>query len=164
MKSVFSKDKLQTPLMWLALLRIMIGLMFITTWLSNLVVGLYTPDGLLNFFTNVFPQAQNPLSWYAAFIDTIILPIRYVFAPFQLVTEFLLGLSFLLGIFTPVTSLFGIFFLINAFLATIGHDWPWAYLMPIGVLGVLIFTRAGRIAGLDVLLVRKFGERRFPLW
>jgi uncharacterized membrane protein YphA (DoxX/SURF4 family) len=164
MKSLFSKDSLQTPMMWLALLRIMIGLMFITTWLSNLTKGLYTPDGLQNFFTNVFPQAQNPLSWYAAFIDTVILPIRTVFAPFQLVTEFLLGFALLLGVFTPLTSLFGIFFLINTFLATMGHDWPWAYLMPIGVLGVLFLARAGRAAGLDALLVRKFGKRRFPFW
>ena len=113
MKSLFSKDTLQTPMFWLSLLRIMIGLMFITTWLSNVMKGLYTPDGLLNFFTNVFPQSENPLSWYASFIDTVILPIRNVFAPFQLITELLLGLSLLVGILTPVASLFGIFFLMN---------------------------------------------------
>ena len=85
----------RTPLFWIALLRIMIGLVFLTTWGSNLVKGFYTPDGLLHFFTSVFPQAENPLSWYAAFINGVILPARAVFAPFQFVAEFLLGLALL---------------------------------------------------------------------
>jgi uncharacterized membrane protein YphA (DoxX/SURF4 family) len=142
----------------------MIGLMFLTTWFSNYEKGFYTSDGLYNFFTNVFPQVNNPLTWYATFINNIILPIRDVFAPFQLVAEFLLGLALLIGVFTPLFSLAGIFFLINTFLATFGHDWPWAYLIPISILGVTLLTRAGRVLGLDAYLVKRFGNPRFPWW
>ena len=46
----------QTPLSWIALLRIMLGVLFLTTWASNALKGFYTPDGLVNFFTDVFPQ------------------------------------------------------------------------------------------------------------
>ncbi|MEK7787148.1 MAG: hypothetical protein AAB658_17230, partial [Chloroflexota bacterium] len=81
----------QTPLFWLTLLRIMVGLVFVTTWYSNLLKGFYTPDGLQNFFTSVFPQSENPLTWYAAFINNVILPVRAVFAPFQLVAELHMG-------------------------------------------------------------------------
>ena len=88
MKNFKSEAKPQIPLSWVSLLRIMLGLLFLTTWLSNLNKGFYTPDGLLNFFTNVFPQSQNPLTWYAAFINGVILPVRGAFAPFQLITEF----------------------------------------------------------------------------
>jgi len=159
--------RLRTPqisLAWLALMRVMLGLVFLTTWGSNLFKGYYTPDGLLHFFTAVFPQAENPLRFYAAFVEGVILPARAVFAPFQLVAEGLLGLALLAGVLTPLSSAVGIFFLGNVFLATFGHDWPWAYLMPIGLLGACALTRAGRSLGMDAWLVRRFGEPRLPLW
>jgi uncharacterized membrane protein YphA (DoxX/SURF4 family) len=159
----FLKDP-QAPLFWLALLRIMLGLVFVTTWYSNLLKGFYTPDGLQNFFTGVFPQSENPLTWYAAFINNVILPARAVFAPFQLVSELLMGLALLVGFFTPLFSLGAIFFLINTFLATFGHDWPWAYLMPIGIAAACLLARAGRRAGLDAYLLKRFGEPKWPLW
>jgi uncharacterized membrane protein YphA (DoxX/SURF4 family) len=154
----------QTPLTWIALLRLMIGLVFLTTWFSNVDKGFYTPDGLQTFFTEVFPQSGNPIAWYAAFIENVILPIREVFAPFQLVTELILALALILGIFTPLFSLAGIFFLANTFLATFGMDWPWAYLMPIAVLGAAMLTRAGRSLGVDAWLVKRFGQPSLPIY
>lgn len=154
----------QTPLSWIALLRIMIGFVFLTTWFSNLLKGFYTPDGLQQFFTEVFPQSANPLTWYASFIQEVILPIRDIFAPFQLVAELALAVALILGAFTPLFSMAGIFFLANTFLAGFGMDWPWAYLMPIGVLGVAMLTRAGRSLGVDAWLVKRFGQPKLPLY
>lgn len=155
----------QVSLTWIALLRIMLGLVFLTTWFSNLQKGFYTPDGLLDFFQNIFPQSANPLSWYATFINNAILPIRGFFAPFQLVSEFLLGAALLLGLFTPFFSAAGIFFLTNTFLASFGQDWPWAYLMPIAILGTIMLTRAGRSLGLDSWLLKRWGAPPLPfLW
>lgn len=158
------KEEINKPINWIAALRIVVGLMFLTTWLSNVTKGLYTPDGLLDFFTNSFPQSANPLTWYGAFINGVILPIRTVFAPFQLVMEFVLGLALLIGGFTRLFSLAGIFFLLNTFLATFSHDWPWAYLVPISILGVVWITKAGRVWGIDQWLVQKFGEKGFKSW
>ena len=113
----------------------------------------------------MFPQSENPLAWYAAFIDGFIIPIRNFFAPFQLVTEFLIGLFLLLGFLTPLTSLASIFFIINTFLATFGHDWPWSYAMMMAILAVVLVTRAGRSVGIDNLLYNRRGEPRIPyLW
>ena len=155
----------QVPLFWVSLLRIMLGLLFLTTWWSNQSKGFYTPDGLQYFFTQVFPQSGNSLTWYAAFIENIILPARGAFGPFQLVTEFLIGVFLLVGFLTPYTSAAGAFFILNTFLATFGHDWPWSYVMILGILLVLFFTRAGRSLGIDSILVRKRGEPRLPyLW
>ena len=153
----------KTALFWIALLRIMLGLVFLTTWVNNLILGFYTPEGLQGFFTVDFPQSENPLAFYASFINGVILPARAVFAPFQMVAELLLGLALLVGFLTPLSSLAGIFFLINTFLATFGHDWYWAYLMPIGILLVVLLAKAGRSAGVDAWLVRRFGERKW-LW
>jgi uncharacterized membrane protein YphA (DoxX/SURF4 family) len=164
MRSLFFDKQPQTSLTWLALLRSMVGLVILTSWYSNMGKGFYTADGLLEFFTHVFPQTENPLLWYAAFINNVILPVRSVFAPFQLVAEFLLGLALFLGGFTRLFSLAGIFFLVNTMLATFGHDWLWSYLMPIGILVVVFITRAGRALGIDQLLLKRFGERGFLLW
>jgi uncharacterized membrane protein YphA (DoxX/SURF4 family) len=164
MNRLFFDKQPSISLAWLALLRGVVGLVILTSWASNVGKGFYTPDGLYDFFTQVFPQAENPLTWYAAFINGVILPIRSVFAPFQLIAEFLLGLALLTGGFTRLFSLAGIFFLTNTMLATFGHDWLWAYLMPIAILCVVFFTRAGRALGIDSLLVKRFGERGFLLW
>lgn len=161
MEKYFNRWEPKTPLAWIATLRILMGLVFLTTWFINLRNGFYTPDGLLRFFTEIYPQADNPISWYAGFINNVILPIRGVFAPFQLITEFLLGLGLLIGAFTPFFSLAGIFFLINTFLATLGHDWIWSYWIPIGILAVTFFSQAGRAWGVDASLVRRFGSK---LW
>ncbi len=164
MMSLFRSSEPKIPLAWLALLRILVGLVVLTSWASNIAKGYYTPDGLYTFFTQVYPQADNPLSWYAAFINGIILPVRSVFAPFQLVAEGLMGLALVLGGLTRLFGLAGIFFLFNTFLATAGHDWPWSYLMPISILAVVFFTQAGRVLGLDGWLLRRFGSRGFLLW
>ena len=157
--------KPQIPLSWVALLRLMLGVLFLTTWASNASKGFYTPDGLQTFFTEVFPQSENPLGFYAAFIDGAILPIRGVFAPFQLISEFLLGLFLLLGLFTPWTSAAAAFFILNTFLATFGHDWPWSYATILGILFVLFCTRAGRSLGIDAWLLKKRGPPPLPmLW
>ena len=160
-----SKNEERTSLIWIALLRIMLGVLILTTWGSNLTKGFYTPDGLLYFFTDVFPQSANSLGWYAAFIDNVILPIRGVFAPFQLVGEFILGLFLLIGVFTPITSVFTAFFIINTFLASFGHDWPWSYITILSILFVLFMTKAGRSLGVDAWLLKKRGEPKIPfLW
>ena len=154
----------RVSLSWIAVLRILIGLVFLTSWVSNLLQGFYTADGLLRFFTEIFPQTENPLAFYAAFINNVILPNRAVFAPFQLVSEGVMALALLVGCFTPFFSLAAIFFLINTFLATLGHDWPWAYIMPVVVLAVVFGTNAGRALGVDGWLLRRYGEKSRWLW
>jgi len=165
MENFLAAKTQRVPLAWISLLRILLGVLFLTTWGSNLSKGFYTPDGLVDFFTNVFPQAENPLTWYAAFIDGVILPISGTFAPFQLVTEFLIGLFLLLGLLTPLTSAAGFIFIFNTFLATFGHDWPWSYGMLLAMLAIVLITRAGRSLGIDNLLFQRRGEPRIPyLW
>lgn len=165
MKTLLASETQRVPLLWIAILRILMGVLILTTWSSNLSKGFYTPEGLNIFFTEVFPQANNPLTWYAAFINNTILPVQDLFAPFQLVGEFLLGLFLLVGLFTPFTSAVGIFFIINTFLATFGHDWPWSYVMIIGILGIALLTRAGRSLGVDNLLYNRKGDPPIPyLW
>jgi uncharacterized membrane protein YphA (DoxX/SURF4 family) len=153
-----TKDTPSTKLYWVTFLRMLLGLLFLATWWENISKGFYTPDGLLFFFTEVFPQSANPLQWYAGFIENVILPIRGIFGPVQFVGELLMGLFLLFGVFTPLTSLVTIFFTVNTFLATYGHDWPWSYMMILGILIVVFGTKAGRSLGVDAWLHKRRGE------
>jgi len=76
----------QVSLRWVALLRILLGVMFITTWFSNFSKGFYTPQGLVVFFTQVFPQSENPLAWYAhpinQFVGWVLYP-QHLFSYFR---------------------------------------------------------------------------------
>ncbi len=153
-----TKNQKQVSLSWIALLRMMLGVLFLTTWWSNLNKGFYTSGGLRNFFTYVFPQGDNPLWWYASFIEGVILPIREVFAPILLVGEFLIGFALLFGALTPLVSIFAAFFIVNTYFATFGHDWPWSYVMILGILFVVFGARAGRSLGVDAWLHARRGE------
>jgi len=139
----------------LAAFRVMMGLLFLTTWFANVQKGFYTPSGLLHFFTDVYPQSHNPISLYAAFIEHVLLPARAVFGPFQFVAELGLGISLLLGILTPIAGVAGALFLANIYLATFGSEWPWTYLSLIGVCLAVAISRSGRAFGVDAYLSRR---------
>jgi len=149
---------------YLAALRIAMGLLFVSEWVANVRKGFYTAAGLQAFFTHVYPQAANPLRGYAAFIDGAILPNREIFGHMQFASELGIGVFLLLGLFTPVVGVGAAVLLLNIFLATYGHAWPWTYLIPIVVMLCVAASRAGRFAGLDALFARAEPRPRFPLW
>lgn len=154
----------KVSMFWIALLRMTMGLLFITQWYDNLINGLYTPTGLEGLFNYFFEASANPLPFYMDFVHAVVLPVAPFFTKFQLVAELLMGIALLIGVLTPITSLFAGFFILNTFLASWGADWPWSYLTILAILAVLFFTRAGRSLGVDSRLAERFGEPRFPLW
>ena len=157
------KNSPRVSLFWVTLLRIMLGLLFLTTWASNLSKDYYTPDGLEGFLRGKLNE--DSLGFYRTFIEEVIIPIKEVFAPFQLVSEGLLGLALLIGLFTRPACLAGAFFIINTYLISIGTpEWPWSYFTVLSVLGVVFFTNAGRVLGVDVWIVNRYGESKWGLW
>lgn len=159
----FIKNSPPSPLFWMALLRIMLGLLFLTTWASNASKGFYTPSGLAEFLGDTLNEDSIPL--YADFIKEVIIPTADVFAPFQLVSEFLLGLALLLGFCTRAAAVAGAFFIINTYLLSIGTgEWAWSYFTVLSVLGAVYFTKAGRSVGIDSSLHKRYGETKLALW
>jgi uncharacterized membrane protein YphA (DoxX/SURF4 family) len=157
------KNSPPSPLLWMSLMRIMLGLMFLTTWGSNASQGFYTPDGLEDFLRDHLNE--DSLSFYRTFLEELIIPAKGVFAPFQLVAEGLLGGALLLGLFTRPAAVAGLFFILNVFLLSIGNgEWPWSYLLVVGLLGGVFFANAGRYLGLDAYLHRGWGDSKLGLW
>lgn len=151
-------------LSWIALLRVMMGLVFLTTWLSNLNKGLYA-EGFLPFIQGWADGTE--FRWYAAFLYSVIIPNIEVLRVVQIVTEGLvMGLFLVLGLLTPWSAAVAWFFVVNLFLASFGTgEWPWTYVMMGVMLAVIALTRAGRSLGLDAWLAEQRGQPPLPyLW
>lgn len=151
-------------LSWMALLRVMMGLVFLTTWFSNLSKGLYG-EGFLPFIQGWADGTE--FRWYAAFLYNVVIPNIEILRLVQVVTEgLIMGLFLLVGLFTPLSAALAWFFVVNLFLASFGTgEWPWTYVMMGVMLAVIALTRAGRRLGLDAWLAEKWGEPRIPyLW
>lgn len=148
---------------WIAILRVMMGLVFLTTWVSNLSKGLYG-DGLEPFIQSWADGTE--FQWYAEFLNNLIIPNLDIFRVVQVTTEgLIMGVFLTLGLFTPVSAAVSWFFVVNLFLASFGTgEWPWTYVMMGVMLAVIGLTRAGRAYGMDAILLRKWGEPRWPIY
>jgi uncharacterized membrane protein YphA (DoxX/SURF4 family) len=161
--TTFTKRR-DVSLSWMAVLRVMMGLVFLTTWFSNLSKGLYG-DGFLPFIQGW--ANGTDFRFYAAFLNGVVIPNIEILRVVQVVTEgLIMGLFLILGLFTPLSAAVAWLFVVNLFLASYGTgEWPWTYVMMGIVLAVIALTRAGRSFGLDAWLLEKRGEPPLPyLW
>jgi uncharacterized membrane protein YphA (DoxX/SURF4 family) len=153
-----------TSLNWIVILRVMMGLVFLTTWLNNLNKGLYG-DGYLPFIQSWADGSS--LRWYAAFLYNVIIPNIEILRVIQVVTEgLIMGVFLIIGLFTPISAAISWFFVVNLFLASFGTgEWPWSYIMMGVMLAVIALSRSGRSLGVDAWLVSKRGKPPIPyLW
>ncbi len=150
------------PAGYLVLLRILLGALFITTAFENLQKGLYG-EGFQSFVESW--AAGNPIGPYRSFLQSLVIPNWEIFATVQLILEpTVMGVFLLIGLFTPLSALVAAFFMSNLFLASLGKEWPWTYLVILGVLIALMASRAGRYLGVDQMLAERFPNPRIPLW
>ncbi len=148
--------------LYLAGLRMLVGLLFISTAFENLHKGLYG-QGFQPFVESW--ANGNPIGVYRAFLESVVIPNWQFFATTQLVVEpIVMGLFLLIGLFTRASAFIAAFFIANLFLASLGKEWPWTYLVILGVLVVLILSAAGRCLGVDQMLAERNPAPRVPLW
>jgi hypothetical protein len=164
MAASVSARRREVSLGWIALLRVMMGLVFLTTWISNLSKGLYG-EGYLPFIQSW--AEGTSFRWYADFLYNVVIPNIEMLRVVQIVTEGLfMGLFLFIGLLTPLSAAMSWFFVVNLFLASFGTgEWPWTYVIMGVLLAVIAVTRAGRSFGVDAGLARKWGEPPIPyLW
>ncbi len=144
-----------------ALLRILLGVIILTTWASNLYKGLYTAQGITDLLTHpdwgAFTHGGGALPGYRFFIENTVLRWPGPFALFQLVAEFLIGLGLLLGAFTTLAGLGASFFFLNLLLTYLGNteEWLWTYVLLLAVALAVTAARAGLTFGLDARLQKR---------
>ncbi|HWP95135.1 MAG TPA: DoxX family membrane protein [Gammaproteobacteria bacterium] len=142
----------------LALLRMAIGAMFIKAGAGKVAAGEGFAARLPDFFAR---HAAETFDFYRPFVEAVVLPHAGVFAALVAWGELALGLALVFGALTRLASFFGLVMVLNfwfakgeAFWSAGNHD-----SLCILIFGVLMFTAAGRVFGLDAWLARRWPNR-----
>lgn len=148
----------------LAVLRILIGGIFLAVWSSNLLKGYYSPDGYADFLGAYTDGAS--LGFYKTLIDEFVIPNAAVFAYAQLFLELVvMGVFLLVGFLTPLAGVVAAGFSLNLLLASLGTgEWPGSYIMMIAITLAAALGQAGRTWGVDRLLVKRRPQPRIPIY
>lgn len=148
-----------------ALLRISLGVLLLRAgWRKASTWGEWTPLGFLE--RNL--SQDNVFGFFRPFIEHVAIPYHQVFGFLVAWGELLVGIALIIGALTRLSAFFGLVMLFSflwtkglAFWVGSNYDALW-----ILILATLMFTGAGRVLGIDRLLLARFGERgwRRLLW
>ena len=105
-------------------------------------------------------SAAIPLQ--ADFVNNIVLPHFYVFAPIVYVAELLTAVSLILGVFVRLWGLIGALQILNLWLGLYNAEgeWPWTYFFLLVLQLIFALHHYGRSLGLDALIVERWKGRR----
>jgi uncharacterized membrane protein YphA (DoxX/SURF4 family) len=112
-------------------------------------------------------EAQHPaFDFYGEFVSSIVIPNFALFAWIIFLGELAVGLMLLLGVWTKLAGALGLLMSINlgVGLLEVPGEWPWSYMMMVMWHGVFVVTGAGRVAGIDAWLRRRFSSHRLLDW
>jgi uncharacterized membrane protein YphA (DoxX/SURF4 family) len=137
----------------LAIVRLTIGAMLVWVFFENLGKGLYTPPGYAGLINYYIQHDHAPAAWKA--VMAVAASHASMAAPLQGLTEILLGVLLVLGIFTRPVGLVAFAWLTSLWVSEWGTAWIWELLVPMmAALGVAVGA-AGRTWGLDAFLARR---------
>jgi uncharacterized membrane protein YphA (DoxX/SURF4 family) len=157
----------------LALLRMILGLIILATWFSNVTddPNFYSADGLRGFFDWVAKPADDggngaSLGFVHSIIENTVLKAPAVFGLAQTVMELLMGLGLLVGAFTRLFSLLAAVFFGSLFLTYFGgEEWIFTYVILAASSFAVFLGYAGRTLGVDKVLTESRGPSpRNMLW
>jgi uncharacterized membrane protein YphA (DoxX/SURF4 family) len=104
-------------------------------------------------------HAAIPLQ--ADFVNNIVLPHFYLFAPIVYGLEVLTAVSLLLGIFVRLWGVIGALQILNLWLGLYSApgEWPWTYFFLLVLMLIFALHRYGRNLGLDAIIVARSRTR-----
>lgn len=145
-------------------LRVTLGVLFLSVWASNLHKGLYSPHQYQGLIRRYVDSGNAPGLWKSVMRATA--DAASVTSKAQFVTELAFGLLLLAGVATRLVALGAALFLGSLWLSEIGvpHEWIWALVFPTLVALVVSLLSAGRTLGLDRWLLERKPLRRLPPW
>ena len=141
----------------LAVIRIVLGLMILSTFFENLHKGAYTPAGYKGVIDYYINKGAAPAIWKG--IEHVLSANARIVAPLQALSEFGFGVLLITGFATRVVALAAGAFLLGLWISELGTSWPWELALYVVAAFVLAWARAGRAWGVDALVLR-----RNPKW
>ena len=137
----------------LAVIRIVLGLMILSTFFENLHKGAYTPAGYKGVIDYYINKGAAPAIWKG--IEHILSANARIVAPLQALSEFGFGVLLISGFASRVVALAAGAFLLGLWISELGTSWPWELALYVVAAFVLAWARAGRAWGVDALIVRR---------
>ena len=137
----------------LAILRVVLGLMILSTFFENLHKGAYTPvgyKGVIDFYIN---KGSAPAIWKA--IESVLAANARIVAPMQAMSELGFGVLLIAGVATRVVAAAAGVFLLSLWISELGTSWPWELAMYVVVAFAVAWARGGRAWGVDAVLLRR---------
>jgi len=137
----------------LALVRIIVGAMFVSVFFENLGKGGYTPAGYAGVINYYIKNSHSPAAWKS--VMGFMASHAAMVAPTQAATEISLGILLVIGLLTRPAALVAFLFLGSLWISELGTSWIWELLVPVVASLGLAVGRAGRAWGVDALLARR---------
>ena len=137
----------------LALVRLIIGAMFVSVFFENLDKGAYTTAGYAGVINYYVKNSHAPAAWKA--VLAFMAGHAAMAAPMQAATEISLGILLIVGLLTRPAAFVAFLFLGSLWVSEWGTSWIWELLVPVVASLGLAVGRAGRAWGIDALLARR---------
>ena len=138
----------------LALVRMIIGAMFISVFFENLGKGLYRPAGYAGLISYYIKASHSPAVWKS--VMALAANHAAMAAPMQGLTEISLGILLIIGLLTRPAAFVAFLFLGSLWISELGTAWIWELLVPVVACLGLSIGQAGRRWGVDAWLSRRW--------
>jgi hypothetical protein len=112
-------------------------------------------SGLHYWMTREGQSAAIPLQ--ADFVNHVVLPNFYLFAPIVYTLEVLTAVSLILGVFVRLWGWIGALQVVNLWLGLYNAEgeWPWTYFFLLVLMMIFALHRYGRSLGLDAIILER---------
>ena len=137
----------------LALVRLIVGAMFVSVFFENLGKGAYTPAGYAGVINYYIKNSHSPAAWklVLGFMSSH----AAMVAPGQGAMELSVGILLVIGLLVRPAATVAFLFLGSLWITELGTSWIWELLVPVVASLGLAVGRAGRAWGVDALLARR---------
>src|SRR4051795_845622 len=129
-------DAKDMPISWPAVLRLMLGALFVSTFFENLEKKLYTVSGYSGLIDDYAARNNAPGFWSDHFMKFISDHASF-FAPVQAAFELSLGILLVLGIASGIVALVTAGHLTALWISELGLVWGWELLSLLGAGGLV---------------------------
>lgn len=144
----------------LAMVRAIIGAMFVSVFFENLGKGLYRPAGYAGLINYYITNDHAPAAWKA--VMSFMANHAAMAAPMQGLAEISFGILLVIGLLTRPVAFVAFGYLASLWISEWGTSWIWELLVPVVALFALSVGRAGRSWGVDAWLSQRWPSS--PWW
>ena len=144
------------PVYSLIILRVALGVFFVSTFFENLGKGLYSAKGYAGLIHSYIQYGHAPAVWKE--VMGLTAAHAAITAPLQAVFEASVGVALIVGFFSRPAALAAFGFLTGLWVSEWGLGWIWELLVPMIVAAALSLGPSGDRAAIDVALARRWPQ------